>query len=117
MRSHTAQLFYSNSSFDNVNSGLEWNNNMDGTYRHSVPGMGSEYRAIPKHDKIKEIYDFVFQYAMQGYGYGATFNECLKLVTEKFGEMSVEMIDYLKSCPYDAGDRAGMLRDDPSHYD
>lgn len=117
MRPYIAAVYYSNSSFDNVNRGLEWNNNMDGTYRYWIPGKGNEYRQIPHHDHIREIYDFVFHYAMDEYMNSGTFEKCLALVEEKYGKMSQEMIDYLKACPYDAGDRAGLLREEPDHYE
>ena len=117
MRPYIAAAYYSNSSFDNVNRGLEWNNNMDGTYRYWIPGKGNEYRPIPQHENIRAIYSFVFDYAMDEYMHGGTFEKCLALVEEKYGKMSQEMIDYLKACPYDAGSRAGLLREEPDHYE
>lgn len=108
---------YSNSSFNNVNPRLEWRNNMDGTYRFWTLKGGLENRPIPQHEKIREIYDFVFYYAMDEYMNGATFEKCLALVEEKYGKMNQEMIDYLKTCPYDAGNRAGLLIEEPNHYE
>lgn len=113
MNSHN----YDHSSFNEVNHRLEWNNNGNGTYRYWIPFKGVEERPIPCHADMEEIYRFVFDYAMNEYMNGATFEKCLTLVEEKYGKMSQEMVDYLKACPYDAGDRAGLLIEEPNHYE
>lgn len=108
---------YDHSSFDEPNHRLEWRNNGDGTYRYWTLSKGLENRPIPHHDNIRAIYNFVFDYAMDEYMNGATFEKCLALVEEKYGKMNQEMIDYLKTCPYDAGNRAGLLIEEPYHYE
>lgn len=108
---------YTHSSFANTNPLIEWNNNKDGTYRYWSRDTGMETRPIPNHEKIGEIYNTVFTFARDEYlEVGCTFENCMKMVTEKFGEMGQGMIDYLRACPWDAGSRAGLLIEEPDHY-
>lgn len=96
----------------------EWNNNGDGTYWSHNKEAGMIRKKIPSHPRMREIYDFAYHFACDNYctAWG-TFEKCFEKVEEKFGKMSEEMRDYILRGPWDAGDRAGLLIEEPDHYE
>lgn len=106
---------YKESSLNASNPRLEWCNNHDGTYRPKN-GRG-ESKPIPEHPRLREMYNFVFTTARDEYmSTKGNFPDIMQAVTEKFGEVDDAITDYLFSCPYDAGSRAGLLIEEPDHY-
>lgn len=98
-------------------SKMDWNRNYNNTYCFHKPKGGFEDRPIPSHPCLGEIYTFAFEYAYEHYCKTGGFEECLKQIEERFGPIDLAVKNYIINCPYDAGDRAGMLREDPNHYD
>lgn len=110
---------YTASSFAKSNWRVEWNNNGDGTYRRpNVGKLGVTNVPIPEHENIAQIYSMAFDYARDNYmTTGATYEKCLDLIKAKYGELTTEMTDYIYHCPWNAGQRAGLLIEDPHFYD
>lgn len=106
------------STLKRINHRYDWNSNGDGTYTFHQRKGGFEERPIPEHPQLDEIYSFAFNFARDNYctTYGS-FSNCMKEIEEKFGKVSDEVRDYIENCPFDAGDRAGMLIEDPHHYE
>lgn len=101
-----------------VNPRYDWNATGFGTYWYHKLQGGFEERPIPKHPQLREIYNLAFDFACENYCKAkGTLSNCIALVEEQFGPMSQEMRDYITYGPYDAGDRAGMLREEPDHYE
>ena len=95
----------------------DWHTNCDGTYCSWSKEQGYHNRVIPAHPEMNKIYKVVFNYALEGYTRSdCIFEKCIEQVEEKFGKLSEDVKDYLEHCPYDAGLRAGMLIEEPDHY-
>lgn len=100
-----------------INPRFDWNNTGEGSYWFHKPQGGFEERPIPNHPKLREIYELAFDYALDNSWNGGTIAECCSKIEEKFGQIDQAMRDYIAYGPYDAGDRAAMLREDPNHYE
>lgn len=108
----------SNVSYPSSSPMYEWNNNRDGTYRTYDKSYCPISKPIPQHAHLNEIYNYVFNYACDGYTWAnRTYEKCMEEVREKFGEISDELEEYLFRCPWDAGNRCGLLIEEPDHYD
>lgn len=97
----------------------EWNGNNDGTYR-TYDKVNRCYcnKPIPERPNFAEIYWEVYNYACDGYMIvGTSFEKCMEIVEKKFGPIDEDYRDYLRQCPYDAGRRAGLLIEEPDHYE
>lgn len=115
MRIIESSLLGENCPADIPSASEDWNiNPEEGTYRTG----GGRVRPIPQHPALKDMYWFVFNLTRERYGYKDAFWQYIeKEVVKRFGKLDDEVMDFLMNCPHDAGYRAGMLIEEPDHYE